>query len=114
MVTIAQVQRGVAEFMDREVVPHLQGFEKIVVGTGGGLIAAKLPELMDKVADHPLLSVLNLYNKQSGELDLDALYSAMEPYIGTEPFALKIPVIGVTLKMGKQEIRDLYNYIKGA
>ena len=114
MVTIAQVQRGVADFLDREVVPQLSGFEKIVIGTGGGLIAAKLPELMNKIADHPMLSVLNLYHKETGELDLDAVYAAAEPYIGAEPFAMKVPVVGITLKMGRQEIRDLYNYIKGA
>lgn len=65
MVTIAQVQRGMAEFIDREVVPHLQGFEKIVIGAGGGLITSKLPQIMEKVADHPMLSALGLYNKKA-------------------------------------------------
>lgn len=114
MVTITQVQRGMAEFIDREIVPQLNGFEKIMVGTGGGMIAAKLPELMNKLGDHPVLSVLDVYRKDSGEVDIDTIYTAMEPYIGTEPFAVKIPVVGVTLKMGRQEIRDLYDYIKRA
>lgn len=114
MVTIEQAQRGMAAFVDAEIVPHLQGFEKVVIGAGSGLIAAKLPELMNKVADHPVMSVLNLYRKESGELDIDAIYGAMEPYVGSEPMALKIPVAGITLKMGAREMRQLYNYIKEA
>ena len=114
MVSLAQVQRGVAAFLDREVVPQLTGFEKIVVGAGGGLIAAKLPELMNKLGDHPMLSILDVYHKDTGEVDIDSIYRAMEPYISAEPFSVKIPVVGITLKMGRQEIRDLYNYIKEA
>ena len=114
MVTIAQAQQGIAAFIEKEVIPQLSGFEKIIVGAGGGLLNAKLPELMGKIADHPMLSVLNIYNKKTGEVDVDAIYSAVEPYVGSEPFALKIPVVGITMKMGRQEIRDLYNYIKGA
>lgn len=114
MVSLSQVQRGVAAFLDREVVPQLTGFEKIVVGAGGGLIAAKLPELMNKLGDHPMLSILDVYHKDTGEVDIDSIYRAMEPYISAEPFSVKIPVVGITLKMGRQEIRDLYNYIKEA
>lgn len=114
MVTIAQAQQGIADFIDREVVPQLTGFERIVVGAGGGLIAAKLPELMNKLGDHPMLSILDVYHKDTGEVDIDSIYRAMEPYISAEPFSVKIPVVGITLKMGRQEIRDLYNYIKGA
>ena len=51
MVTIAQAQQGIAAFIEKEIVPQLTGFEKIVVGAGGGLLTAKLPELMDKIAD---------------------------------------------------------------
>ncbi|MBP3699311.1 MAG: hypothetical protein J6J01_07545 [Oscillospiraceae bacterium] len=114
MVTIAQAQQGIAAFIEKEIVPQLTGFEKIVVGAGGGLLTAKLPELMDKIADHPMLSVLDIYNKKTGEMDIDAIYNAVEPYIGAEPFSLKVPVVGITMKMGRQEIRELYDYIKRA
>ncbi|MBP3697965.1 MAG: hypothetical protein J6J01_00580 [Oscillospiraceae bacterium] len=114
MVTVSQVQRGVTDFIDREIVPHLTGFEKIVVGGGGALIANKLPEVMDKLMDSPVVSALDLYDKNSHMVDIDAIYTAVKPYISTEPFAVKIPVAGVTLRMGPQEVSRLYNYIKEA
>ena len=114
MVTIAQAQQGIAAFIEKEIVPQLTGFEKIVVGAGGGLLTAKLPELMDKLMDSPVVSALDLYDKNSHMVDIDAIYTAVKPYISTEPFAVKIPVAGVTLRMGPQEVSRLYNYIKEA
>lgn len=112
MVNINQVQRGVTEFIDREVIPHLSGFERIVVGGGAGLISSKLPAVMDNLMDNPMLSALSLYDKESKMVDIDAVYNAVKPYIGSEVFPVKIPVAGVTLKMGQNEIAKLYQYIK--
>ena len=114
MVNINQVQRGVTEFIDREVIPHLSGYERIMLGTGAGLLSAKLPNIMDKVANNTIFSAMDLYNKNTGEVDLDAVYKAARPYIGSESFPVKIPVVGITLKMGQKEIDDLYRYIKEA
>lgn len=47
------------------------------------------------------------------EVDIDALYEAAIPYVN-EKMPLKIPGIGITLKIGKQELDALYKYIKGA
>lgn len=112
MVTINQVQRGMTEFVDREIIPHLSGFERVVVGGGAGLISAKLPAVMDSLMDTPVVSALSLYDKAGQMVDIDAVYNAVKPYIGNEQFPVKIPVAGVTLKMGQAEIAKLYQYIK--
>lgn len=112
MVSITQVQRGLTEFVDREVLPHMQGFERVMLGMSAGLISNKLPCIMEKIADHPILSTLDIYHKGSGDVDIDAIYKAARPYVGNEAFPVKIPIIGVTLKMGQKELEDLYRYIK--
>ena len=43
---------------------------------------------------------------------IDALYNAAKPYMGTEALPVKIPGIGLTLKLGKQDIDTLYAYIQ--
>lgn len=112
MVTMNQLQRGITEFIDREVIPHLSGFERIVVGGGAGLIAAKLPAVMDNLMSNPIVSALSIYDKSRGEVDIDAVYTAVKPYIGNEVFPVKIPIAGVTLKMSNVEIAKLVQYIK--
>lgn len=114
MVTITQVQNGVAKFVDAEVIPRLSVMEKLVVGGGAGLVTAKLPEVLNKYADHKLVSTLGLYDQENGEIDLDAVYNAAKPYIGADPVPVKIPFIGITLKFTEREFDTLYKYIKEA
>lgn len=114
MVTIEQVQRGMVRFIDAEVVPRLSAMEKLVVGSGGGLIAAKLPAVIAGYADNKFVSALGLYDAANGEVDLDALYNAMKPYFTPDPIPVKIPFIGITLKFTQREFDALYQYIKEA
>lgn len=109
MVTMNAVQQGVARFMDREILPHLTGMEKVVVGGGATLIAAKLPQMLSTV---PMLSALSLYDAEQNMIDIEAVYSAVKPYLTAEAFTIKVPLVGVTMKLGQREINELYNYIK--
>lgn len=114
MVTIAKVQQGVAKFVDAEIIPRLSVVEKLVVGGGAGLITSKLPEVLGKYADNNIFSALALYDAEHGEIDIDALYNAVKPYIGPDPIPVKIPIAGITLKFTQREIDTLYKYIMEA
>jgi hypothetical protein len=103
------VQRGLAAFIDRELIPSLSGWDKVLVGGGAGLAVAKLPQM---IAQYPIVATLGVYDKENNQVDIDALYQAIVPYIGTEALPVKIPMLGITVKMGRQEIDTLYKYIK--
>jgi hypothetical protein len=109
MVTMEKVQRGLAAFIDRELIPSLSGWDKVLVGGGAGLAVAKLPQM---IAQYPIVATLGVYDKENNQVDIDALYQAIVPYIGTEALPVKIPMLGITVKMGRQEIDTLYKYIK--
>lgn len=114
MVTIAQVQQGVAKFVDTEIIPRLSTVEKLVVGGGAGLVTAKLPELVKQYSNSKFVSAMGLYDVEHGEIDLDALYNAIKPYIGADPIPVTIPYVGLKLKFTQREIDTLYKYIKEA
>lgn len=114
MVTIAQVQQGVARFVDTEIVPRLSTAEKLIVGGGAGLATAKLPELVNRYAGNKIVSALNLVDVERGEIDLDAVYNAVKPYLTGDPIPVKVPFVGLTLKFTQREIDTLYRYIKEA
>lgn len=114
MVTIEQAQKGIAKFVDAEIVPRLSVTEKLIVGGGAGLVAVKLPNLLNKYADNRFVSALELYDAEKGEIDIDALYNAAKPYITTDPIPVTIPFVGLTLKFTQREVDALYRYIKEA
>lgn len=109
MVTMNAVQQGVSRFMDREILPHLNGMEKVVVGGGANLFAAKLPQVLSNI---PMLSALSLYEAEHNMIDIDAVYNAVKPFVTAEAFSIKVPLVGVTLKLGQRELNELYNSIK--
>lgn len=114
MVTVEQAQRGLAKFVDAEILPGLSLSERVIVGGGAGVIASKLPRILERYADHRMVSELELYDRERQELDLDVVYNAVKPYVGPDPIPVKIPMTGLTVKLTQREIDALYKYIKEA
>lgn len=113
MATITQIQRGFSLFVDNEVTPAFDGWKKAVVAGSAGLLAANFPNIVKVYANHPFVAALGVYDAASGNVNLDALYNAFVPKLGTEKIPLTIPKIG-TIKMGQPEIDTLMRYIKEA
>jgi hypothetical protein len=118
MVTIAQVQRGFAKFVDVHVAAAYSGIEKALVLGGTTLIAANMPKLVEQYAAHPAVALLGVYQKENGLIDLEAVYNAFVPHMGTEKLPIPLPKLGSinlgTLKLGKEELDILMKYIKEA
>lgn len=118
MVTLNQTQTGILRFVEREIAPHLSMMEKIVVGGAINLVSGKLPVLIDNYMSSKFFAALEVYDKEQGRLDIDALYEAVKPYVGPDPVAIpvKAPVIGVdlNLKFTQKDLDTLYRYIMEA
>ena len=113
MVTISQIQRGFALFIDNEVAAVFNGWQRAVVAGGAGLLAANLPNVIKVYGTHPFVAALGVYDPNSGMVDIDSLYNAVVPKLGADKIPITIPKIG-TIKMGQNEIDTLMRYIKEA
>lgn len=113
MVSISQVQRGFVLFVDNEVAVAFDGWQKAVVAGSAGLLASNLPNIVKKYVDHPVVVALGVYDANSNTVDIDALYNAFVPKLGTEKIPLNIPKIGL-IKLGRDEFDSLMEYIKEA
>ena len=111
MASIQQIQRGAAHFVDNELVPAFVGAEKILVGGAAALFVANLGNIIQQYAAHPVVAAMGVFN--NGDIDIDAVYKAFAPGFGAEKLSLKVPMVG-TLKIGREEVDKLYNYIKEA
>lgn len=113
MVTIPQIQRGFVSFVDNEVSAAFDGWQRAVVGGAAGLLAANLPNLVKVYGSHPFVAALGVYDANSGNVNVDAMYNAVVPKLGTDKIPLAIPKIG-TIKIGRDELDSLMRYIKEA
>ena len=114
MVTMDKFQTGVVNFIDRELAPSLTGWDRVIVAGCSGLIAANLPNIVSKYSNNPVMEAIGVYDAENNLIDIDAIYNAASQYIGTERLPLKIPAIGISIKLGKPELDSLYRYIKEA
>lgn len=111
MTHISKVQRGFVNFVDAEVAPAFEGWQKAVVAGAAGLLAANLPNLVKTYGSHPIVAALGVYDANSGNVDIDALYNAFVPKLGADKIPIAIPKIG-TIKLGREEIDLLMLHIK--
>ena len=112
MISMENIQAGIAKFIDREIAPSLSGWDRVLVAGAGGLLTSKLPNIIAQYADNPMLKAMEIYDQEHGMVDVDAIYAAAKPYIGAEPMPVKIPVVKMTMKIGKKELDTLYKYIQ--
>lgn len=113
MANIVQIQRGFVQFVDNEVAAAFDGWKRAAVGGVAGLLAANFPNLVKVYGSHPLVAALGVYDPASGNVDIDKLYNAFVPKMGTDKIPLNIPKLG-TIRLGQEEISLLIRYIKEA
>ena len=113
MVNLGQIQRGFANFVDREVLLAFEGWQKAIVIGASTLLAANFPKLLKEYGSSPIVSALGIYDPAAEVIDIDALYNAFVPHLGNEKIPVNIPKIG-TIKMGRDEFSALLRYIKEA
>ena len=113
MATIGQIQRGVARFVDGHLAGAFTGWQKALVVGGSTLLAANMPNLVKVYGAHSMVAALGVYNAEAGTIDVDALYNAFVPHMGTDKIPITVPKVG-TIKLGKEELDALYRYIKEA
>ena len=53
MAKMENVQSGIARFIDRDIAPSLSGWDKVIIAAGGGILAARLPEILAQYAERP-------------------------------------------------------------
>ena len=104
MESIEKVKRGVAAFVDRELVPTLPKWQGILFGAGAALFLEGKSEAMLK---HPFGAMLCLVDGE--QVDVDKAYTAVKNQAHG-----KWPVSIAGFKCSEEDLDKLYRYIKEA
>lgn len=113
MVTLEQVKRGAMRYIDGEVLPHINGWQKMAVGVYSALAAQNIGKTFEQYKNHPAMKMLGVVDPERNELDLDSLYSEAVKYIGPDGMTLDLPMIG-TMKFNKGDLDKLYQFIRNS
>ena len=112
MVTIDQAMRGVAQYAENEIIPHLPTGKGIGAGIALALIMDGGKSRILELKDHPAVQMMGVMD-EDGNIDLDRLYNAARTRVDGKKIPWDIPVIG-ELKFDVNDIDRLYKYIQEA
>lgn len=110
MISKERFVNGAANYVEREVLPHLPEMKAVAVAGVVALYAQKVPTMVDELENVPAVKVLGVI--QDGMIDEDALYNAFAPQI-RKPIEFKIPFIG-SMSFDRAEVDKLLRCMKEA
>ena len=112
MVTIDQAMRGVAQYADNEIIPHLPTGKGIGAGIALALIMDGGKAQLLKLRENPAVQMMGIMDAE-GNIDIDRLYNAARTRVDGKKIPLTIPVIG-ELRFDVNDVDRLYKYIQEA
>ena len=112
MVTIDQAMRGVAQYADNEIIPHLPTGKGIGAGIALALIMDGGKSRILALKDLPAVQMMGIMDAE-GNIDLDRLYNAARPRFDGQKLPVTVPIIG-ELRFDVGDLDKLYRYIQEA
>lgn len=111
MVSIDKIEQGVANYLDGELMPQLQGngIERVIIGTAASLMIRKSGAIIESYKDNKLVQMLGIMDEK-GNVDVDTLVEEVKKNISKDGIKVEVPMIG-TLTFHKEDVDKLYDYI---
>lgn len=111
MVTLSQVQSGVAQYIETEVLSKVPDWRKWVLGAGVGVIISKSSEIFEQLKANPIISAMGVIDAND-MIDIDRLYNEFAKQAQKQAVTFEVPLLGA-VTLNAHDVDLLYRYIKG-
>ena len=112
MVSIDSVERGLARYIDKEILPAIKtdGVKGFAVGAAASLLVKRGGNLLRWYVQNPMLQQMGLVTAD-GAVDLDALRDAARDNIPVGGLLVELPM-GISLRINTADVDSLYKAIR--
>lgn len=112
MVSIESIERGLARYIDREILPAIRtdGIKGFAVGAGASLLVKRGGNVLRAYAKNPLFQQMGIVTPD-GAVDLDALRDAARDNIPVGGLVVELPM-GITLRITTSDVDSIYRTIR--
>ena len=110
MATIDQIMRAVTRFADNEILPRLPTGKGIGAGILLALVMEGGKEKILALREHPAIKMMGVMD-ESGNVDVEKLYSVARPKLDGKKLPVSIPVIG-ELRFDVNDLDRLYSMVQ--
>lgn len=111
MVTIKQIEQGIAAYLDEELMPKLptSGIEKVITGTALSLFIRRSGTILEGYKNNKTIQMLGVMDAD-GNVDIDLLAEELKKNFPENGMKVDIPIIG-GMTFHKEDVDKLYEYI---
>lgn len=118
MVTIGQIKKGLASFVDAEILPAIPAgtLKRTLIGAGVGLYLANLEKALTGLSENALVAALGVVDEH-GNVDIDKLAEELKKNMPSEGVKINLDVMGVHLgdmTLHQSDIDTLRHHITSA
>lgn len=112
MISIDCVERGLARYIDTEILPNLpkDGVKGVGIGIAASLLVKRGGIILREYIKNPMLQQLGLVSAD-GSVDLDLLREAALENIPAQGVVIDLP-LGVTLRINANDVESIYSAIR--
>lgn len=112
MVHMSKVMRGIANYVDREIVGKLRGsLSAWIVGGVTVLALNKAETIMHNLNDNPMVKALGIIDGE--QVDVESLYRELRTQAEKSNATVDLPLIG-SITLGVNDVDRLYRLIMEA
>jgi hypothetical protein len=109
MVTLSQVQNGIARYLDAEITPQINGWQKWVFGAMAGTAISKTTNIFNSLKNHPFIAMLEIID-ENDMIDIDTLYREFFKQAQKGAITFDVPMIGA-ITLNSADVEKIYRYI---
>lgn len=112
MVTMDQIERGIAQYIDRELLPNLprDGIKGFGLGMAATLLIKRGSGMLQQLSDNKALKQMGLI-APDGAIDLDAVQEAALENMPPTGVPVSLP-FGIVMRFKAEDVDKLCQYIR--
>lgn len=112
MVHINSVTRGLSKYVDNDLVPKLDGWQRWVLGAGAALLLSNVPAKFGEIRKLPIIAFMDVID-DNGMIDVDRVFQEVSKQARLAPITLDLSkMLLPPLTIDHTDVEKIYRYIQ--
>lgn len=114
MVNAMQIEKGLASYLDAELLPMMPSGTagRVLAGAAGGILCKRMGNAISALQGSKAATMLGIVDGD-GNVDIDIIRDEVGKQMPESGLVIQIPVIG-TITLYRKDVNALYDYITRA
>lgn len=109
MVTVQQLESGIADYLDEQLMPKLpsNSVYKVLIGAGTSIAIQRMGKMVDELKNNPIISALDLIDSD-GNIDVDIIIAELKKQIPNDGIRFQANKFGkLDMVIKKDDMEEL-------